>query len=541
MAFDIRTAKPAQTSGFDLSSATPDEQPVYVQNEGDFVPTDENLAAAVYPEEQDRSIGEQIIGAGETALTLATGATGGAAGFISAVPKAVAGELSGRLKQGEGLQEASQRASDFTYAPTTEAGQEYTGELGEALSVLPPVLASTPMSALKAPKVRRGLKTPKPTVTEVLESTPTTRKTFDRKTIESQFSQSTFMKVKEARRQGFDEAMTTVIADASPNDKRNMNRQVALVVKGKENELFKAENSPRDVAGASLLREIEFIDGNKSQAGKQLGRVAEKLKGKPIDISEHTNNFKLDLEDMGVDFDDNGTPNFDIADFGGLAGDESLVKKVLMRIKRNPPKDALSAHKLKTFLDKHVNYGKRSADGIDPKTAQVVKKLRAGINTDMGLEFKTYKEANTRFADAITALDDLQSSVGNKVDLKGPNADKALGIALRRITSHAASNIPMRDAVANIQATAKKYGGDFDNDIMTQVLFADELDAMFGGGGRTSLRGEVKNANVDAALDLSQMSIPGALVVGAKAGAKKIAGINEKNQLIAIKKLLSQK
>ena len=93
------------------------EQPVYVKNEGDFVPTDENLAGAVYPEQQDRGIGESIVGAGETALALATGATGGAAGFLSAVPAAVVGELSGRLEQGEGLQEASQRAADFTYAP----------------------------------------------------------------------------------------------------------------------------------------------------------------------------------------------------------------------------------------------------------------------------------------------------------------------------------------------------------------------------------------------------------------------------------------
>ena len=73
------------------------------------------------------------------------------------------------------------------------------------------------------------------------------------------------------------------------------------------------------------------------------------------------------------------------------------------------------------------------------------------------------------------------------------------------------------------------------------MLFEDELEAVFGGGARTSLKGEVKKANIESAIDVSQMSIPGALAVGAKAGIKRMRGINEKNQLKAIKALLSAK
>ena len=73
------------------------------------------------------------------------------------------------------------------------------------------------------------------------------------------------------------------------------------------------------------------------------------------------------------------------------------------------------------------------------------------------------------------------------------------------------------------------------------MLFADELEAVFGGGGRTTFRGETKKGNVDAAVDISQMSIPGAVATGVKAGAKYARGINEKNQLKAIKKLLQTK
>ena len=106
--------KAMQGSQQPVINQQPDPQRQVV--EGDFIPTEENLAAAEASRQPqpDRSIGESLVGVGETALTALTGATGGAAGFISAVPGAVAGELTGRLEQGEGLAEASKRAADFT-------------------------------------------------------------------------------------------------------------------------------------------------------------------------------------------------------------------------------------------------------------------------------------------------------------------------------------------------------------------------------------------------------------------------------------------
>ena len=93
-------------------------------------------------------------------------------------------------------------------------------------------------------------------------------------------------------------------------------------------------------------------------------------------------------------------------------------------------------------------------------------------------------------------------------------------------------------AIQNLEETAKKYGGSFDDDILNLSIFADELDAVFGSGARTSLRGEVGKAGVDTAIDVSQMTIPGALAVGAKAGAKRLRGVNEANQLKSIRDLL---
>lgn len=88
---------------------------------------------------------DQIIGAGETALTLATGATGGAVGMAGGTAKGLAeqiltGEFGTRQAQQAVEQAAMKGSQALTYQPRTQAGQEQVKTVGEALSVVPPVL-----------------------------------------------------------------------------------------------------------------------------------------------------------------------------------------------------------------------------------------------------------------------------------------------------------------------------------------------------------------------------------------------------------------
>ena len=99
--------------------------------------------------------------------------------------------------------------------------------------------------------------------------------------------------------------------------------------------------------------------------------------------------------------------------------------------------------------------------------------------------------------------------------MEGRNADKAFGVALRSLMSNRQGRANLMDAVDGIETTAKKYGGAYEDDILTQMLFADELEAVFGGTARTSLKGVMKGANVESAIDISQMTIAGAVATGA--------------------------
>jgi len=103
------------------------------------------------------SVGDRIVGAGETALSLLTGAVGAPLGMIQGTGAGLAREiLSGQFGTPAAAQRieqaATEQAARFTYAPRTQAGREMLGAVGEAAQVLPPVLpvVAAPGAVLQA-------------------------------------------------------------------------------------------------------------------------------------------------------------------------------------------------------------------------------------------------------------------------------------------------------------------------------------------------------------------------------------------------------
>lgn len=98
------------------------------------------------PAPQTPSMLDQIVGAGETALTLGTALTGGTVGTIYGAGKGIAQQiLSGEFGTPEAARAVEKAAAEgaqaLTYQPRTEAGQEQVQAVGRlAAEVLPPVL-----------------------------------------------------------------------------------------------------------------------------------------------------------------------------------------------------------------------------------------------------------------------------------------------------------------------------------------------------------------------------------------------------------------
>lgn len=100
----------------------------------------------IAPVAQAPSMLDQIVGAGETALTVGTALTGGTVGTIYGAGKGIAQQiLSGEFGTPEAVRavdkSAAEGAQALTYQPRGEAGQEQVQAVGRlAANVLPPVL-----------------------------------------------------------------------------------------------------------------------------------------------------------------------------------------------------------------------------------------------------------------------------------------------------------------------------------------------------------------------------------------------------------------
>jgi len=99
----------------------------------------------IAPVPQAPSVLDQIVGAGETALTLGTALTGGTVGTIYGAGKGIAQQiLSGELGTPEAVRavekSAAEGAQALTYQPRTEAGQSQVQAVGQLAAALPPVL-----------------------------------------------------------------------------------------------------------------------------------------------------------------------------------------------------------------------------------------------------------------------------------------------------------------------------------------------------------------------------------------------------------------
>lgn len=101
------------------------------------------------PAPEEPGVLDQVVGAGETALTLGTGATTGALGMAGGTLKGLAEQiLSGNFGTQEAAdlveQSAMRGAEAGTFMPRTQAGQEQIAAVGEALA---PLVAATPFTA----------------------------------------------------------------------------------------------------------------------------------------------------------------------------------------------------------------------------------------------------------------------------------------------------------------------------------------------------------------------------------------------------------
>lgn len=525
---------------------------------------DINKPAAPAIQQPSPTLGQRATALGETALAMGTGATTGTLGMLAGTLQQGGRELlSGQFGTPEAANRIEQRAADVagsaTYSPRSPLAGEYLQNIGEAaaplagLAGLSGQINAVSSAARMAPRavpdaleVARPMQSPAKQEMAQRIIAGETSKDLAKSMVPPESIAKGRPVVKsdriaqEAIKQGFDEGVVAAVKQTTPVNKAKLLRMATIAEKAKQDAVFGSTNRPADVAGDSLAQRIKTIRKVNQEAGQQLDGVAKSLRGQKGDLTTPTENFARNLNEMGVQENGDGSLNFVGSDIEGIAGAEKILKQVASRVRKLDADDAYDMHRLKRYIDEQVTYGK-TTEGLSGKAERALKNLRADIDASLDAQFPEYNRVNTQYADTISALDAFQDAAGTKVNLFGENSEKALGTVSRRLLSNTQSRVNLIDSIKNIDDVAKKYGTTFDDDIMTQVLFADELDKVFGAAARTSLQGDVgKGVKRGLETATGQRTLTGIGIDAASSAIEKARGINEQNAFKSIKELLAR-
>lgn len=574
----------------------------FTERYGD-IPDIDGIIAPQEPKEEP-TIAEKALGAGEAALTTATGATGGTLGMIGGTLKGLVDEIrSGEFGSNEAANRIEQKANELmaslTYQPKTETGQEYVEAIGEAGAQLAPlaglggqVAQLGQMGKAAAPQARAAIgqatKAAQPAkevskavftyqsptkqrIAQLLESNTPDVETAQFKVVKpssvSPKPKSKLMRALDAGGakiakdktaisaidQGFDEGVIASVKGAAPSDKADMLRMLDTFEKGKKNQLFAAENRPTDVVGKRVVKVFEEVKKANKKAGSDIDKAARSLKGKQVDSAPIGDRFVTELADMGIGVSDDMKLIFKGSDVEDLPNVERTLSTVFRRMTGDKAPDAYELHRMKRFIDEQVSYGK-AGEGLTGKSESVLKSLRRDIDSVLDENFSEYDKANTMYADTIQAIDDMQRAVGRSIDFTSNNADKSLGTSMRTILSNNKSRGRVTDAVMQLDEVARKYPAQLAIEgprkagrkaSLTQlILFADELDSRFKPVARGSFQGQIEQvANRGRQIATSgsaTMAATDAAVGAIGRGLDKIKGVSDEKAFTAMRELLKQ-
>lgn len=303
---------------------------------------------------------------------------------------------------------------------------------------------------------------------------------------------------KQLMKLGVKDSIVSQINAASPSTKYRLNQALSILEEGRKNESYANRFRPLDAAGESVMNRVRHVYGKNREAATQLDAVANRLRGQQVDFANPVKGFLAELKDRGVKIDSDFEVNLQGSDFEGGEAVEKFLNRVVRRMVDTNSPDAYDVHRLKKFIDNQVDMGKRG-EGWSGQAERIVKKLRHDLDTTLDSTFQDYNQVNSQYADTRQALDALQELAGKRIDLGGKNADTAVGTLTRRLLSNAQSRVPLMDAIEQLDQTAGKYGGAFDDDVLTQVSFVNELERLLGASGYTSLQGDVSKAGENIA------------------------------------------
>lgn len=349
---------------------------------------------------------------------------------------------------------------------------------------------------------------------------------------------------------GVPEDAVILSKNASKKDASDMLEMVNIREKQLTNPRLRATDRSNRVVGKTFIDRVQFIAKKNKEAGQELGRVAERLAGKKVNVEAPLDEFADQLSAAGVKFDAKGKitkSGFQdsVFDFPGGKSTQQTIRETWARAQRlAKSRDALAAHRMKTAIDAAVDYGR--TEGLAGKAQNVLKGFRRSLDQALDSKFDDYNRANELFAQTRRQLDEVASAMGRKFNIGDEFADLNAARVIGRIDSNARSGVEIMQLLNDLEKNVRALGLDAKEDLVSQALFDARLNKIFGDEGGSTFASKIQQAieKTSAAAQVGEGLARGGIVGGAtraaQAGAEILRGANKENQIKALKELLKR-
>ena len=294
---------------------------------------------------------------------------------------------------------------------------------------------------------------------------------------------------------------------------------------------------PRVVIGNNAMKRVDVIRNAQDEARKRITHAVKvDLSGRPVDKASLINNFVDDLGNLGVEITEKGKLDFTNSQ---ITGNLTPLREAY-RLINTKTTDAAKLHQVKQSLDKLINYENPFKDPVDARAQGAIRSLRGQLNGKLRELSSQYAKANDTFAEATKGLEPFYKSMGKKFDVESTYVDAQAAQELRKLITNYNSALPMRKAIDTLDATARQFGGEFKDDIMTQVLINNELERTFGSFVPGNAQGVIEaGTEIGTKSALRKFGVAGDIAAGALDTAKDKFTWNppSKEQLELVKKL----
>lgn len=377
-----------------------------------------------------------------TATSLATGATKGVTQFLKEAAKGSA--IGGGLGYGYDVSQNLQAGKTGLEAATPGVATVVGATLGGGIPLAGATKALATELATKAKPVIAGTK-------EVVKSTARTLGQIPENIAtnvgEMQAKEAIVKSIpskvgQKAVRSGVDVAdIKTLENSVNTPEARTLIDTVKKFATGE------SKISPFEVVGKPIVTRLKKIDEQVKKFANQLDTVAQDLRGVSVEDATKIQDTVLNgIKKLNISIKDGGL-DFAGSSLEGVGNSGTIVNNVFKRLQSAG--DAFDLHNLKKYIDANVSYGKR-VEGLDSGAENLLKSWRKAIDDTLDTQFVEYNKVNTELAKRISPLEDLKGILKNADGLDTDLLNEKAGIIARRITSAAASNPEIKQALRNL-------------------------------------------------------------------------------------------